>query len=455
MTFRYQSSRGFSVIELLLVLSLMGILTVGAMSIFGGNADQAGIDETVAEMKKLKDGLVGNPDVRINGDRSDFGILGHVGAIPDSTIGLEALITRPLTWSPYDEINSTYKFYGGWKGPYIKIQEDNLWNLDAWGRAYVYTTVGTPPTSATITSLGPKDTDPSDDITLNITTAELLSLVQGQLTNNGVPLNSSATLTLYGPTTSAAQYTRSLNLTPADRGVFSFADVPQGRAILVVTPANSGNIVRSFRNPEILLSVEGATYLIPENKLNFSDELQRSVCNSNTILFENGSITNGTTTLPVPDPALVGHVLFRLRLNAAITLKKVNISWAASGPKDSLGVDHTPVPGTADSLEFPTVSQLVFDSLTNLYPVPELPPLPDGSIPPRNLATVPRGGGPIKSGQDAILNTPLNLPGGLVNLRLVTNYSVAGTPFEVPDNYYFYMTLHHSLGCDTIRGLRR
>lgn len=119
---------GYSLIELILVIVIIGILATVAMNRLEGSSDRAKFEMTKAEMNQLADGIVGNKDLSSDGFRTDFGYVGDIGALPPN---LSALVTNPGLAT--------------WNGPYI--QDDYIatsgsspteFMYDEWGQSYSY-----------------------------------------------------------------------------------------------------------------------------------------------------------------------------------------------------------------------------------------------------------------------------------------------------------------------------
>jgi general secretion pathway protein G len=119
-----KNSDGFTLIELVIVIVILGILSGIAIRQVGTQVDTARYEQTKKELDQIAKALVGNPDVLAGGARTDFGYVGDVGSIP---ISLTALTTNPGG-------------YATWDGPYIEAGPNgNDYLLDAWSSAYQLT----------------------------------------------------------------------------------------------------------------------------------------------------------------------------------------------------------------------------------------------------------------------------------------------------------------------------
>ncbi|MBD3299399.1 MAG: prepilin-type N-terminal cleavage/methylation domain-containing protein, partial [candidate division Zixibacteria bacterium] len=201
------SARGFTLIEILMAVVVIGILSTVAMRSIQSGIDSSRFRETQAEMNAIAFAIAGNPDLYANGLRSDFGYVGDIGAVPSS---LDDLVTNPGL--------------GTWNGPYLTGQfseDSDGHSTDAWGNSYTFTN------GITISSTG----GGSQTMTKSVASAasDLTSnTVQGTITDAGgnPPGDSSVAITITITYPDGAGSTTSSSTNPASGGGFSFSGIP-------------------------------------------------------------------------------------------------------------------------------------------------------------------------------------------------------------------------------------
>lgn len=135
--------RGFTLIELVIVIVTLGIVAAVAIPRFGDITESSKENATRSEMVVLKKAIVGNPESVSGGEYIDRGFEGDVGFVPSQ---LSDLVRKPDSVAVYDKFTRL-----GWNGPYVDSAQ-GLYLTDAWGTPYVYQ-----PGSRRIVSVGGSD----------------------------------------------------------------------------------------------------------------------------------------------------------------------------------------------------------------------------------------------------------------------------------------------------------
>jgi prepilin-type N-terminal cleavage/methylation domain-containing protein len=120
---------GFSLVELVIIIVILGILASVAVPLFGNMINASKISATKGELESLKRAIVGNPRVIAGGELVDRGYQGDVGTAPAQLVDL---VTKPVAVSAYNKITRI-----GWNGPYIDANNGDYLK-DAWGNNYIY-----------------------------------------------------------------------------------------------------------------------------------------------------------------------------------------------------------------------------------------------------------------------------------------------------------------------------
>ena len=151
-TIMVQDKRGFTLLELVVVIIIMGVLSLIALRSFTSQTNTQRFEETRAEMEALKRGIVGDPDRVQDGFRVDFGYVGDMGALPAA---LTDLAVNPGG--------------GNWNGPYIQTLTIPI---DPWSNEYEYMVPGPGGLPFGIRSYGADAIEGGQDNDKDITTWE-------------------------------------------------------------------------------------------------------------------------------------------------------------------------------------------------------------------------------------------------------------------------------------------
>ncbi|SYZ72511.1 hypothetical protein TRIP_C20626 [Candidatus Zixiibacteriota bacterium] len=204
-----KSIRGFTLIELVMVIIIIGVLAGVAMKSMSSAIQTGRIESTKQEMEQLASAIVGNPDLVSNGSRTDFGYVGDVGSLPSN---LDALVNQPTGFTT-------------WKGPYIRNsfnQASEDFKRDAWNALYNFTGGVTIISSGSGSNITKQFANAAADLTGNT--------IQGVvLDGSGSPpgaCNGDVTISITYPDGTGATATTTAN--PSANGNYSFSNIPIG-----------------------------------------------------------------------------------------------------------------------------------------------------------------------------------------------------------------------------------
>ncbi len=269
---------GFTLMELIIVMALIGILTSISINIVIRTLEAQKADATLLEMETIKRAIAGDPSLIINGRRADFGYYGDMGIMPATLTDLMVQGTQPSLTN-----NTTYFITYGWGGPYLSksFEGGSATSIeDSWGNAYIYTDSKTVNASGDsvygkITSEGADGsvggTGYDADIDLEILKSELVSTVYGSAyTIDGNPM-AAGKVYLWKPNGTA--FLQKDSVTTGLQGTYSFSGVPRGSRTLSFKPA--GGIETNIKS---ILAAEGGV-AVPR------------VTNISNLVFVTGSAT--------------------------------------------------------------------------------------------------------------------------------------------------------------------
>lgn len=254
---------GFTIIELMVVIVILGFLAAMMPRVFASKDDQMRFDQTLKGMLEIKKALLGSTGAYANGQRQFSGYIADIGGLPPledvpATPGDTSDDQPDGLWnqgSPPDwpdwAYQATSRTWMGWRGPYIEAPPDDVLK-DGWGNPFLFSVTDG---NMTIKSHGADwledlpggGTGYDEDITMVIRRTEYEAPVAGMV---GV-FNGTADLMIYFPSSGSESNLTIANLTsgayfrfeqtapsPADR------DIPLGlRSIVLTSGASSKQVV--------------------------------------------------------------------------------------------------------------------------------------------------------------------------------------------------------------------
>ena len=210
--FKILQKKGYTLVEVVLVIVIIGIITSIAVKSLKKSTEIARTEETKKEMEKLAGAIAGRSDLLTNGVRTDYGYVGDVGALPAS---LDNLVTQPPG-------------YASWDGPYIfdEFSEDGSsteFKKDAWGRNYSYSGTITLTSTGGGAAITRNIANSIDDLLYNRVVCVVTDLDR---TPPGNTFRDSIIVSLRYPNGSGSYTTRNHN--PDANGLTDFDSIPIG-----------------------------------------------------------------------------------------------------------------------------------------------------------------------------------------------------------------------------------
>lgn len=138
------TQRGFTLLELLVVISLLGLLALATTALVDNVDEQQRFETTRTRLQQIRHAIVGNSARTLNGEPEISGFAADMGRLPAN---IEELVELPsgLEWAALDIIHTgttasgvVGQLYGGWRGPYLDVMPSSgasavLAFRDGWG----------------------------------------------------------------------------------------------------------------------------------------------------------------------------------------------------------------------------------------------------------------------------------------------------------------------------------
>ena len=129
---KIKNDLGFTIIELVIVIVILGLISAYAIPKMTDIIDDARTNATKDEMMKIKLAIVGDATAISGGVATSKGFLGDVGRAPNN---ISELYTQGAI--PSWDRTANNGAGAGWNGPYIKDDDFGSGNYeDAWGTVY-------------------------------------------------------------------------------------------------------------------------------------------------------------------------------------------------------------------------------------------------------------------------------------------------------------------------------
>jgi prepilin-type N-terminal cleavage/methylation domain-containing protein len=134
-------SRGFTLLEMLLVIFLMALVASTGLMLTEGVEDQSKYDETKRRMELIRKAIVGDPTRTVNGGPEISGFVADMGRLPGCLAELIEITPDPdnpekflspcdgATEIPLSSLDPNSGLRAGWRGPYIQVLPERTGDL--------------------------------------------------------------------------------------------------------------------------------------------------------------------------------------------------------------------------------------------------------------------------------------------------------------------------------------
>lgn len=119
--------RGFTLLEMLLVIFMMALVASTGLMLTEGVEDQSKYDETKRRMELIRKAIVGDPTRTVNGAPEISGFVADMGRLPECLRELleDVDCGNPGTALPVWNQDPNSGIGAGWRGPYLSVMSDH------------------------------------------------------------------------------------------------------------------------------------------------------------------------------------------------------------------------------------------------------------------------------------------------------------------------------------------
>ena len=157
--------RGFTLLELVVVIAIMAVLSTVALRSMTGVASQSRFEATQRTLEQIHEAILGSVnDRQTDGTPICSGFIADAGRSPRS---LDELIHRPDDLPAFDvgrsPADSEVVVAGGWRGPYVRLPVGATNLCDGWATPFVVTNTASGFVQAVV-SFGANGSPGGDDV---------------------------------------------------------------------------------------------------------------------------------------------------------------------------------------------------------------------------------------------------------------------------------------------------
>ncbi|MEQ1638612.1 MAG: prepilin-type N-terminal cleavage/methylation domain-containing protein [Methylococcales bacterium] len=121
-----QRQQGFTLLELLVVISLLGLLALSATALVENVGEQDRFEATRSRLAQIRTAIIGDTSRTLNGEPMLSGYVADMGRLPINLQELVEIGVSQPAWGPIAlntvsgvSVGVTGEIYGGWRGPYL------------------------------------------------------------------------------------------------------------------------------------------------------------------------------------------------------------------------------------------------------------------------------------------------------------------------------------------------